>query len=311
MEKQERKERKILTDNRMMTVNKRECSFEGLVSQLENGEDGIYNLITDNKNQIFQPKVTITKKDLDEIQPLRQLREAINVWEAKLKVTEGKDAFVIKKALIEMRKDQYVIKNAYRRPIVPNKLTRSTHVIMLPDETSSFDDEEGYPIPKGVSLLNPVVCSAILCNYSRLKEDSYDRLEGDLYYLMLDFDEIADKALKEYPLYEKIVECKVDGLQNTQIQEILQMEFGIKHSLEYISSLWRKKIPKLIASQAEDEYLYWYYLNIEKGKYKKCSRCGQIKLAHNKYFSKNKTSRDGYYSICKKCRNSKNKTKKS
>ena len=310
MEKQERKERKILTDNRMMTVNKRECSFEGLVSQLENGEDGIYNLITDNKNQIFQPKVTITKKDLDEIQPLRQLREAINVWEAKLKVTEGKDAFVIKKALIEMRKDQYVIKNAYRRSIVPNKLTRSTHVIMLPDETSSFD-EEGYPIPKGVSLLNPVVCSAILCNYSRLKEDSFDRFEGDLYYLMLAFDEIADKALKEYPLYEKIVECKVDGLQNTQIQEILQMEFGIKHSLEYISSLWRKKIPKLIASQAEDEYLYWYYLNIEKGKYKKCSRCGQIKLAHNKYFSKNKTSRDGYYSICKKCRNSKNKTKKS
>ena len=310
MEKQERKERKILTDNRMMTVNKRECSFEGLVSQLENGEDGIYNLITDNKNQIFQPKVTITKKDLDEIQPLRQLREAINVWEAKLKVTEGKDAFVIKKALIEMRKDQYVIKNAYRRPIVPNKLTRSTHVIMLPDETSSFD-EDGYPIPKGVSLLDPVVCSAILCNYSRLKEDSFDRFEGDLYYLMLAFDEIADKALKEYPLYEKIVECKVDGLQNTQIQEILQMEFGIKHSLEYISSLWRKKIPKLIASQAEDEYLYWYYLNIEKGKYKKCSRCGQVKLAHNKYFSKNKTSRDGFYSICKKCRNSKNKTKKS
>ena len=310
MEKQERKERKILTDNRMMTVNKRECSFEGLVSQLENGEDGIYNLITDNKNQIFQPKVTITKKDLDEIQPLRQLREAINVWEAKLKVTEGKDAFVIKKALIEMRKDQYVIKNAYRRPTVPNKLTRSTHVIMLPDETSSFD-EEGYPIPKGISLLNPVVCSAILCNYSRLKEDSFDRFEGDLYYLMLAFDEIADKALKEYPLYEKIVECKVDGLQNTQIQEILQMEFGIKHSLEYISSLWRKKIPKLIASQAEDEDLYWYYVNIEKGKYKKCSRCGQVKLAHNKYFSKNKTSRDGYYSICKKCRNSKNKTKKS
>ena len=53
MEKQEKKERKILTENRMMTVNKRETSFEGLVSQLENGEDGIYNLITENKNQIF------------------------------------------------------------------------------------------------------------------------------------------------------------------------------------------------------------------------------------------------------------------
>ncbi len=53
MEKQERKERKILTENRMMTVNKRETSFEGLISQFENGEDGIYNLITEDKNMIF------------------------------------------------------------------------------------------------------------------------------------------------------------------------------------------------------------------------------------------------------------------
>ena len=306
MEKQEKKERKILTENRMMTVNKRETSFEGLVSQLENGEDGIYNLISDNKNQIFQPKVTITKKDLEEIEPLRQLREAINLWEAKLKVTEGKDAFTIKKALIEMRKDQYLIKNAYRRPIVFNKLTRSRNFIKLEDKTCRFD-ADGYPIPEGVSLLDPAVCSAILCNYSRLKQDSFDQFEGDLYYLMDAFDQVADIALKDYPLYDKIVECKIDGLQNIQIQEILEQEFGIKHSLEYISSLWRKKIPKLIASTAEDQYLDWYYLNIEKGKYKRCSRCGQIKLAHNKYFSKNKTSKDGYYSICKKCRNSKGK----
>jgi hypothetical protein len=50
MEKQERKEKKILTENRMATVNKRETSFEGLVSQFENGEDGIYNLVTEDKN---------------------------------------------------------------------------------------------------------------------------------------------------------------------------------------------------------------------------------------------------------------------
>ena len=36
MEKQEKKERSLLTENRMVTVNKRETSFEGLVSQLEN-----------------------------------------------------------------------------------------------------------------------------------------------------------------------------------------------------------------------------------------------------------------------------------
>ena len=308
MEKQEKKEKKILTDNRMTTVNKRETSFEGLVSQLENGEDGIYNLISDNKQTIFQPKVSITKKDVEEIPYLKQLREAISTWEAKLKVTEGKDAFTIKKALIEMRKDQYVIKTAYRRPIVPNKLTRSKSFIKLDDLTHEFD-EEGYPIPQGVSLLDPAVCSAILCNYSRLKQDSYDRFEEDTWYLIYDFERICDKALEEYPLYMRIVEYKIDGMQNIDIQTAIQEEFGIKHSMEYISSLWRNKIPKLIASTAEDMYLDDYYLNVEKGKYKKCSRCGQIKLAHNKYFSKNKTSRDGFYSICKCCRNS--KTKKS
>lgn len=306
MEKQERKERKILTDNRMMTVNKREMSFEGLVSQLENGEDGIYNLIRESKNQIFQHKVSITKKDLEEIPFLRQLRDAIELWEAKLKLAQGKDAYLIKKALIEMRKDQYIIKNAYRRPIVPTKLIKSTSKIPLIDKTHRFD-EDGYPIPEGVTLLNPLVCSAILCNYSKLKQDSWGEFTDDLYYLMETFDKISEEALRDYPLYQRLVECKVDGLQNVQIQEKLEEEFGIKHSLEYISSLWRKKIPKLIASTAEDQWLDEYYLSQEKGKYKKCSRCGQIKLAHNKYFSKNKTSKDNFYSICKECRNKKNK----
>ena len=305
MEKQEKKERKILTENRMATVNKRETSFEGLVSQLENGEDGIYNLMNDSKVTIFQPKVTITKKDLEEIPPLRQLRDAIELWEAKLKVTEGKSAYVMKKALIEMRKDQYIIKNAYRKPIVPNKLIRSKSWIRL-DDSYSFD-EEGYVIPHGVSLCDPKVCSAILCNYSKLKQDSWGEFEKDLWYLMYDFERVCDKALENYPLYMKIVECKIDGMQNIDIQETLQLEFGIKHSLEYISSLWRKKIPGLIASQAEDELLDWHFLEVEKGKYKRCSRCGQIKLAHNKYFSKNKTSKDGFYSICKACRNAKAK----
>nr|DAL81174.1 MAG TPA: Stc1 domain [Bacteriophage sp.] len=38
---------------------------------------------------------------------------------------------------------------------------------------------------------------------------------------------------------------------------------------------------------------------------KKCSKCGQLKPAHNQFFSKNKTSKDGLYSICKRCRNKK------
>ena len=200
--------------------------------------------------------------------------------------------------------DQYLIKNAYRRPIVPTKLTHSTSWIPLDDLTHRFD-ENGYPIPEGFSLLNPSVCEAILCNYSKIKQDTDDHFEGDTYYIIYDFEELCDRALKNYPLYKRLLEYKIDGLQNIDIQEKLRLEFGIKHSVEYISSLWRNKIPKIIASTAEDEFLNQYYLTEAKGKYKRCSRCGQIKLAHNKYFSKNKTSRDNFYSICKECRNKK------
>ena len=308
MEKQEKKEKKILTDNRMATVNSRETSFEGLVSQLENGEDGIYSLVNESKTIIFKPKVTITKKDVEEIPFLRELREGIKVWENKLKTAQGKDAFIIKKALIEMRKDQYIIKNAFRKPISFNKITHVSFPVKLED---SYEfDKEGYVIPKGVSLCDPKVCSAILCNYSRLKEDSYGHFDSDLYYIMESFDELSDIALKDYPIYDRIVLYKIDGMQNVDIQQALKEEFGTTHSIEYISSLWRKKIPALIASAAEDQILNHHYTMVEKGKYKKCSRCGQIKLAHNKYFSKNKTSKDGFYSICKSCRNSKTKAKK-
>lgn len=303
MEKQEKKEKKLLTENRMATVNKRETSFEGLVSQLENGENGIYNMITKDKNVIFQPKVTITKQDLEDIPCLRQLRDTIIAWEAKLKRAEGKEAFIIKKALIEMRKDQYIIKAAYRKPLIPNKLVNTKHYIELNEEVEILAD--GRVQARGVSLMRPEVCSAILCNYSKLKQDAYGNFESDLWYLIYDFEELAEKALKDLPLLQRVMEYKIDGLQNQQIQELIEEEFNIKYSFEHLSSLWRKKIPNLIASAAEDQYLYWYYLNVEPGVYKKCSKCGQIKLANNKYFSKNNTSKSTFYSICKHCRNKK------
>jgi len=66
----------------------------------------------------------------------------------------------------------------------------------------------------------------------------------------------------------------------------------------------------MIAERAQKEWLIWHYTNEERGKWKKCNRCGEIKLAHNMFFSKNNTSKDGWYSICKDCRNKKTKEKK-
>lgn len=86
--------------------------------------------------------------------------------------------------------------------------------------------------------------------------------------------------------------------------------FHKKYSIEYLSQIWTKKIPVLIADEAKRQWLDWYYLERAKGTYKRCSRCHEIKLAHPFYFHKNKTSKDGFYSICKECRANSAKEKK-
>ena len=310
MDKEERKQKNILTENRMITVNKRETSYQGLVMKFENGEDGLYNLITNDKNILLTPKTSITQKDVEDIEPLRVLREAIEIVEKEEKTATGKRKFLLKKQLIEMRQDQYSIKSAYKQPIYATGMVKSFVKADLSENITMNECQE--PVSDGfISFFNPFHISALLCNYSLLKEESYGNFMNDCYYLMQDLDNLIERTLKDkYPLYYDLLIYKIDGKQNTEIQELLDKDWGIKHSIEYISSLWRNKIPKLIAEQAKEDYIMWYYTTQERGQWKKCSRCGQIKLAHNRFFSKNKTSKDGFYSICKDCRNAKTTKKK-
>ena len=132
-------------------------------------------------------------------------------------------------------------------------LIHSDHTQEYP-ESVTFD-EEGYPIGHGASLMRPEVNAAILGNYSKLKQKCATEVTSDLWLLMDYFDDVSGRALEPYPMYYRLVELKVDGLTNVEIQDSLQEEFGIKHSVEYISSLWRNKIPYLIASKAQDDYL--------------------------------------------------------
>ena len=307
MDKQERKEKNILTENRMITVNKRETSYQGLVSKFENGEDGLYNLINEDKNVILTPKVSITEKDIEEIQPLKQLKDAIEIVREQEKKATGKRKYLLKKQIIEMCQNQYTIKGEYKPVMYGSNVIKSFCKSDLSDHITI--NEEGEPVNTGlVSFFEPKHLSALLCNYSALKEDAYGNLMNDAYYLMEDLDNLIDRTLKDnYPLYYDLLIDKIDAKQNVEIQMLLEMTYGIRHSVEYISSLWRNKIPKLLAEQAKKDYLNWYYTNVEYGKWKKCSRCGQIKLANNKFFSKKKKKKKRFYSICKDCRNSKNK----
>lgn len=306
MEKEDKKKKEILTDNRMTTVNKRESSLEGLSAKLENGEDGLYKLITNDKNVILSPSVSIEQKDLDDIQPLRQLREAINAASALR--GEGKDAYRIKRMTIELRQDQYIIKNAYRKPIYFLKTSRTNPVYDW-DSDTSYEDANGdcvFVSENRLDLTDYRHVSAVLCNYSILKEKTHDELESDIRWILGDLEGIIETALPQnFPMYYDIIIWKIDGKSNLEIQELLAEKYGTTHSQEYISSLFRNKIPKLIAEKVSEQWLLWFYTYKAKAEWKTCTRCKETKLAHNRFFSKNKTAKSEYYSICKSCRNKK------
>lgn len=305
MTPEEKKEKLILTDNRMITVNKRETSYQGLVEKFENGEDGLWNITIDDKNVLLTHKVSITEQDLKDIKPLRDLRESIEAVEKMEKAATGKRKFLLKKQLIEMHQEQYIIKSNYRNTIAPANIVKSITKTDLRENITI--DENGEPKSDGlITFFNPDHVSALLCNYSALKEDAWGKFYADAWYMMQDFDNLIEKTLRDdYPLYYKLMIYKIDGKQNIEIQELLTEEFNITYSVEYISSLWRNKIPKLLAERARKDWLIWHYTYEDYGKWKRCSRCGEVKLAHNYFFSKNSTSKDGFYSICKACRNKK------
>lgn len=48
------------------------------------------------------------------------------------------------------------------------------------------------------------------------------------------------------------------------------------------------------------KYIDNYFLNVKKGKYKKCSKCGDVKLTYS--FDKHPQTKDGLYPSCKECR---------
>ena len=301
-----KKEKKVLTDNRMVTINKRETSYEGLVAKLENGEDGIYNFMTGgDKNILLVPKIQITEDDIATIPGLKELREEIKKVEIRQRAARGKQKFLLTKQLIEMRQDQYVLKSAYKPPVAMMKVTKSVNQIDLDEHI--VIDENGDPVSDClVSLFDPHHVCCLLCNYSKLKEDCWGHFDSDWWYLMEDFDNLSERALKEdYPILYDIMIYKIDGLQNKDIAARIKQDYDVSYSVEYLSAVWRKKIPKIITDKAKEEWIVWHYTYEEKGKWKRCSRCHEIKLAHPYFFTRNKTAKDGWYSMCKCCRNKK------
>ena len=301
-----KKERTIVTANRLITINKRETSFQGLAEKFESGQNNIYNFMTGGDKEILLvPKISITEHDLKTIPGLKELKQEIHKVEQRLAAAEGKEKSLLIKQLIEMRQDQYVLKGAYNPAISLMKVTQNINDINLDEQIHLNQKQE--PVSNGlVSLFNQHHIACLLNNYTKLKSSCQGHFNSDWWYLMQDFDDLIIRALKnDYPILYDILWYKIEGYSLQDIKEQLQNKHNVKYSIEFISLAWCKKIPKIIAKKAKQEWVLWYYKKEKKDSWKKCSRCHAKKPAHHYFFTRNKTAKDGWYSMCKQCRNKK------
>lgn len=177
----EKKSHLFLTDNRQLTINKRETSYQGLTEQFENGEDGAYNLFNEvaDKTIRLTPKKEINAEDLAQIPELRNLKESIAIIEKLEAAAQGKDRYRLKKWLIELHQEQYIIKDIFKPAMTPNALAKSIAQMDLAENITI--DENGEPQSDArITLFNPAHVCALLCNYSALKEECWSRFSWDL-----------------------------------------------------------------------------------------------------------------------------------
>lgn len=114
-------------------------------------------------------------------------------------------------------------------------------------------------------------------------------LQNDLACIICDLNDLIKKINLNYK-QRKILKLYRTDMTLEEIATELDMTTS---NVDRIVNL----IVKRIVAQYSKEYEDWYYLNIAKGEYKTCKRCGKTKLV-SEFHKEGK----GYKSICKTCR---------
>lgn len=294
----------------MKVIREHETSYQSLSAKFEAGADAIEAL--SQSRSVTNEKITrkpraITQRDLDEIPGLRDRLEAAQLWKEIQKSSTGRRAWIAAKAFREDKALCYELRDMHQGV---NLSSSPPTQAPLPQEypVKEWIDSDGTIHYEGASLMKKSLCRELLQSYIKLKGKNWGKF-NDMWFLIMDFENCLFEALEDKPIYQAITEYKWSSMSNNEIAQELYAEFGKQYTPEYISNIYCNKIPELIAEKATDNFIDYWQMYEEKGTYKTCSCCGRVLIAHPRFFNRNSTSKDGFYSQCKTCR-SKNRKKK-
>ena len=156
--------------------------------------------------------------------------------------------------------------------------------------------------------INPPKCST---NYNILEKIDY--LDSTHITVMLSLggmklDPSKELAIVAYDINKKVKDMYslgelsdrdmyiIEGIRYNVSYGTLAKELNIK--LQNVEKTLNRICDRIVKSFYED-IIDLYFLNINKGTYKKCNKCGEIKLINQ--FDIKRSNKDGYKNHCKKC----------
>lgn len=115
-------------------------------------------------------------------------------------------------------------------------------------------------------------------------------MQNDLSVIIRDLNDTIDEC-EFTDMQQNVLELLREDKTQEEIGNILNITQPVvnKHIQAIVNKVYNKNLEK---------YTSWYFMNICKGEYIKCSKCNEIKLVSQ--FDKNGSR--GYKSMCKQCR---------
>ena len=289
-----------------------------------------------------------------EIPGMKELWESIDEMERWIHVLEGKlppreddllfddsyRLYRLKHQLIDLRRHQYYLKDAYLQPLfLPNadhpkpqyidwtsdsyywmrlpeweKKVAAARVHTVSKDLKDYETREGED---GIEVKwivrrhtfdweNYLHVRALIQNYDLLENLLANKINTYGKTLLLDFERYREMAqLNEIRSF--LLDQRLQHIPQQQIAENLMRQFGVKYNDNHLGQILIKEIPQKIATAALRHHLL---VDTPQEERKQCFRCKQFFPRHTLFFARNKGRKDGFSSNCKECERLRREKKK-
>ena len=256
-------------------------------------------------------------------------------------ITDPYRLYQLKHSLIDIRRHQYYLKDAYRPTLhflsitQPKAQTNNwdedsfywmdyntwfarTQNALIHTISKNIEDYETRQNPTTGALEvkwivrrqtfdweNPKHIRHLINYYSAIYMQVYDKLDSWGRTLIYDFDRYFNMAGFS-PARELILTRHIDKIPYAEITQELQEKFGLKYNESHLYTIISKEIPNKMAATARK---YNLQINTPPEECKKCHTCGRLLPRDTIFFAVNNGRKDHFSSNCKECERNKRVTK--